>query len=104
MVVSVLEHVWLWNECTSATWMQEIIETNVSVLGIDSIKTLSSGLLDSGSKIQSARAPHALETAKTTGKKRVESRYDFQMICHLHSVTECLHYVTVCKHSVTECK
>ena len=68
MVVSVLEHVWLWNECTSATWMQEIIETNVSVLGIDSIKTLKvirSGLLDSGSKIQSARAPHALETAKT---------------------------------------
>ena len=39
-----------------------------------------------------------------TGKKRVESRYDFQMIFHLHSVTECLHYVTVCKHSVTECK
>ena len=38
-----------------------------------------------------------------TGKKRVESLYDFQMICHLHSVTECLHYVTVCKHSVTEC-
>ena len=23
-----------------------------------------------------------------TGKKRVESLYDFQMICHLHSVTE----------------
>ena len=27
---------------------------------------------------------------------------DFQMICLLHSVTECLHYVTVCKHSVTD--
>ena len=40
----------------------------------------------------------------STGKKRVESRYDFQMIYHLHSVTEGLHYVTVCKHSVTECK
>ena len=34
-------------------------------------------------------------------KKRVESFYDSQMICHLHSVTGCLHYVTVCKHSVT---
>ena len=29
-----------------------------------------------------------------TGKKRVESLYDFQMICHLHSVTECLQAVT----------
>ena len=36
-----------------------------------------------------------------TGKKRVESLYDFQMICHLHSVTECLQTVT---YSVTECK
>ena len=26
---------------------------------------------------------------KFTGKKRVESLYDFQMICHLHYVTEC---------------
>ena len=29
-----------------------------------------------------------------TGKKRVESLYDFQMICHLHYVTECLQTVT----------
>ena len=41
---------------------------------------------------------HALQL---TRKNRVESLDDFQMICHLHSVTECLHYVTVCKHSVT---
>ena len=27
-------------------------------------------------------------------KKCVESLYDFQMICHLHSVTECLQTVT----------
>ena len=32
-----------------------------------------------------------------------ESLCDFQMICHLHSVTECLHYVTECLHYVTEC-
>ena len=31
-----------------------------------------------------------------TGKKRVESLNDFQMICHLHSVTECLH-IMLCK-------
>ena len=60
------------------------------------------GVEESQKRLHGASAK--VETMAVTGKKRVESRYDFQMIFHLHSVTECLHNVTVCKHSVTECK
>ena len=69
----------------------QLEEIKVNALCMVNSKTLHHGFLSPELKLY-------------TGKKCVESRYDFQMIFHLHSVTECLHYVTVCKHFVTECK